>query len=321
MRKTTGIALAAALAMSAVLGCGGKMDPPGELYKEPRLSVYLYAGGYADFEGATSVGVTGGRLFAAFPEERDVNAYYSHGTFIPDITFDDLTSPFTVGIGRTEIAVVDTADTIRVKVYGVGGGEVLRAAADTDWVEVGGVAVDDDGNIYVSDSKRNFIRSYDTAGNLRFGEDLADSGFGIGHVLAPRGIFIEGDTLYIAEGDGEKAQVQRISTREPQVGIPFSETTPYLSTFIDTLGIELPLIEPVAVCVNVAGQIFVLDAGYGVIVEYNRDGSTNAIVTAPTSGGPFPLDDANSIGTYSNRVYALELSTGTVHRWDKGPGP
>jgi hypothetical protein len=153
-----------------------------------------------------------------------------------------------------------------------------------------------------------------------FGEDLADSGFGLGHVLGPHGIFIEEDTLYIAEAHPEKAQVQRISVSEPQTGIPFSDERPFLSTFIDTLGIELPLIEPIAVCVNFSGQIFVLDAAYGVIIEYNRDGTTEAIVTAPTSGGPSPLGDVNSIGPYGLRIYVLEPPDGVVHRWDKGGG-
>ena len=68
MRRAIGIAfLAATVAIGAMLGCGGKMDPPGELYKEPRLSIYLYSGEYAGFEGASWLGVTGGRIFATFP--------------------------------------------------------------------------------------------------------------------------------------------------------------------------------------------------------------------------------------------------------------
>jgi outer membrane protein assembly factor BamB len=322
MRKAIGIVLLAATGLAAaMLGCGGKIDPPGELYKEPRLSVYLYAGEYGHFDGASWLGVTGGRLYAAFPEAGAVRAYNSRAELASEVSFSGVERPFAIGIGTYEVAVADSADSVIVaRVYGISGGDPTRSIEDREWVGLGGLAIHEDGTLYVADTRRNFVRAYDLDGRLRFGQDLADSGFGLGHVLSPRGIFIEEDTLYIAEADAEKAQVQRISVTKPQTGIPFSPTRPFLRTFVDTLGIELPLISPVAVCVNVVGQIFVLDVGHGVIIEYNRDGTTAAIVTAPTSGGPFPVYDLNSMGPYSNRIYALEPKTGRVHRWDKGGG-
>jgi outer membrane protein assembly factor BamB len=322
MRKAIGIALlVATVAAGAMLGCGGKIEPPGELYKEPRRSVYLYAGEYSGFSGASWLGVTGGRLFATFPENGTVVAFRSTGAVEAGVEFTGTLKPYLIGIGTYEIAVADSADSVvTVRCYGIGGGEPLWEVEDEEWVEIGGLAVGDDGLTYVSDASRNFVRAYDKDGKLLFGRDLADSGFGLGHVLSPRGIFIEADTLYIAEANEEKAQVQRVSVRQPQTGIPFSGERPFLSSFIDTLGIELPLVEPLAVCVNSVGQIFVLDAGYGVIIEYNRDGTTEAVVTAPSSGGPFPLTDVNSMGPYSLRIYALEPPAGVVHRWDKTGG-
>lgn len=320
MSRAFGIVfLVVIVAVGAMLGCGGKIDPPGELFKEPRLSLYLYAGEYKGFEGASWLGVTGGRLFATFPDSGAIVAFNSRAEVAADVEFTGSLRPYLIGVGTYEIVVADSADTaVTINAYGIGGGNPLRAVVDTDWVEVGGLAVHGDGYIYVSDAQNNFVRAYDNNGNLMFGEDLADEGFGLGHVLGPRGIFIEEDTLYIAEAHAEKAQVQRILVNEPQTGIPFSETTPFISSFIDTLGISVPLIEPIAVCVNYFGQIFVLDAAYGVIIEYNRDGTTAAIVTAPTSGGPVPLDDVNSMGPYEKRIYVFEPEDGVVHRWDKG---
>ncbi len=322
MRRAIGIAfLAAATAAGAMLGCGGKIDPPGELFKEPRLSVYIYAGEYRGFSGASWLGVTGGRLYATFPDSGVVGAFNSRAEAATDVEFTGAVRPYAIGVGTYEIVVADSADTaVTVNAYGIGGGGPLWAIVDTEWVEIGGLAVDERGIVYVADTRRNFVRAYDQAGELVFGEDLADSGFGLGHVLGPSGIFIEEDTLYITESHEEKAQVQRISVNQPQTGIPFSETTPFLSTFTDTLGIETPLIAPIAVCVSFSGQIFVLDVGHGLIIEYNRDGTTEAIVTAPTSGGPVPLGDINSMGPYGLRIYALEPSLGVVHRWDKGGG-
>lgn len=326
-REATGIVLLAALVAAGILlGCGGKIDPPGELFKEPRRSVYLYAGSYAGFDRATSLGITGGRLFASFPESALVDlpdsgfvlAFRSTGNIETSVEFSGTMMPYLIGVGTYEIAVADSGDSVDiVRCYGIGGGDALWEVMDEEWVEIGGLAVGDDAITYVSDAARNFIRAYDNSGNLLFGEDLADSGFGLGHVLRPRGIFIEEDTLYIAEAHEEKAQVQRINVRTPQEGIPFSEERPFISSYVDSLGIEMPLIEPIAVCVNVDGQIFVMDSGYGIIIEYNRDGTTEAIVTTPFSG-PCPVPDVNSIGPYSVRIYALDPPAGVVHRWDKG---
>jgi len=319
MSKAKGTALLAViLAAGVMLGCGGKIDPPGELYKEPRRSVYLYAGEYDGFRGASSLGITGGRLFAAFPDSGVVVAFRSTGNVETGVEFASTIMPYLIGVGTFEVAVADSGDSVDVvRCYGIGGEEPLWEVVDEEWVEIGGLAVGEDGITYVSDAARNFVRAYDNAGNLVFGEDLADSGFGLGHVLSPRGIFIEADTLYIAEAHEEKAQVQRIDVRQPQKGIPFSAERPFISSFVDTLGIELPLIEPIAVCVNSIGQIFVLDAGYGIIIEYNRDATTEAIVTTPFSG-PFPVPGVNSIGPYRDRIYALDPPSGVVHRWEKG---
>lgn len=319
MRKAIGIVLLAATgAAGAMLSCGGKIDTPSELDKEPRVSVYLYAGEYKGFQGASWLGVTGGRLYAAFPDSGVLVAFNSRAEVVADAVFYGVEKPFVVGVGTHEIVVADRADTaVTTSAYDIGGGDPMWAVVDTEWVEIGGLAIHEEGAIYVSDAKRNFVRAYDTEGNLMFGQDLADSGFGIGHVLSPRGIFVEEDTLYIAEAHPQKAQVQRISVNQPQTGIPFSPAKPYISTYVDTSGVEVPLIAPVDVCVNIIGQIFVLDEGHGLIIEYNRDGTTEAIVTAPTSGGPVPFHGGNSMGPYSNRIYALEPASGVVHRWDK----
>jgi outer membrane protein assembly factor BamB len=301
---------------SLSISCGGKYDKPLEVDKEPRLGAYNYAGTYRGFDSATHLAVTGGNLFVSYEETGQIRRYYSTAAPLDAVKFRDLNRPTVVGKGRKVIAVADGSETITVKVYSISGGNPTLSFQDPDWQQIGGLAIDDSGNIYVSDMARNFVRSYDSSGNRRFEIDLADSGFGIGHVLSPRGIYFDGEALLIAEAHPEKSQIQRIRIDSPQEGILFSPEVPFISTFTDVDGNEIALTRPVAVATDAEGYIIVLDEGLGKIFRYTFEGISDAIVNSITSGGPDMLDAPVSVGTYKERVYCLERETGIIHRWD-----
>ena len=133
---------------------------------------------------------------------------------------------------------------------------------------------------------KDFVRAYRPDGRPRFEVDLADSGFGIGHVMAPTGITLDAGTLLITEAHAEKVQVQRIRTDRPQTGIPFSASLPFLSTFIDEDGNEIPLSDPIGVAAGEDSSIFVLDRGLDMILRYDDVGNSIVVVNSPQSGGP-----------------------------------
>lgn len=304
------------LMLPVCLGCGGKYEMPTETSKDAHLGEYNYSGDYGWFEGATYMAMIYGHIYVAFGDDGAVKRYYGDGVPERDIVFSGLEQPFVVGVGGGGIAVADSTDGIAVKVYPLDGGEPFLTFSDPEWKMIGGLATDDDGNIYVSDLVRNFVRSYNSKGKLRFGVDLADSGFGIGHVLSPRGLWIEGETLFIAESNGEKAQVQKISTTEPQKGIMFSSEVPLLSSFTDGNDNEWVLIGPSAVTTDSDGNVYILDKELGKLFRYTADGVSDAIVNSLDAGGPQNLATPVSIGEYSRRIYTLETTTGTIHRWD-----
>jgi hypothetical protein len=306
--------LSAILALSA--GCGGKYEMPSETEKDPRLGEYIWAGGYAGFEGATDMAVVYGHIYVAYSDQGEVKRYYSNGDPERDINFDGLDRPFEVGVGRAGVAVADSSDGISVKVYALDGGSPVLTFSDPEWESIGGLAIDGGGNVYVSDPLRNFVRSYNSKGNQRFGVDLADSGFGIGHVLSPRGLWIQNDTLFIAESNGEKAQVQKVSTAEPQHGIMFSSEIPLISSFTDSDGIEWVLMAPSAVTTDSEGRVYVLDRGLGKLLRFTAEGVSDAMVNSPDAGGPQHLESPVSVGEYSGRIYTLERDAGTIHRWN-----
>jgi outer membrane protein assembly factor BamB len=302
--------------LASLPGCGGKYEMPTETFKDAYLGEYHYSSGYGWFEGATHMAMIYGHIYVAFSDEGTVRRYYGDGLPEKDIVFSGLERPFVVGVGSGGVAVADSTDGITVKVYDLDGGAPILTFSDPEWKSVGGLATDDMGNIYVSDMVRNFVRSYNTSGNQRFGTDLADSGFGIGHVLSPHGLWVVDDTLFIAESNGEKSQVQKISTTEPQKGIMFSGEVPLLSSFTDENGDEWTFMGPSAVTTDIDGNVYVLDKDLGKLFRFKPDGVSDEMVNSPEAAGPQSLSSPVSIGQYKRRIYTLERDTGTIHRWD-----
>lgn len=334
MKRTSGVmmeVLFACAALSLSPGCGGKYDKPLELSREIRMGEYSYQDPYRGFENSTSLSISLGSLYVAFadtlavPPTGTVRAYFSAATPIPENLvkpFKGLTRPTVVGAGERAIAVADLAEVPTVRVYGLSGGDPMVSFTDPDWNVITGLAVDDTGNIYVADATRDFVRSYKPNGKARFEVDLADSGFGIGHVMGPMGLDIDGETLLISEAHAEKVQVQRIRIDRPQTGIPFSADNPYLSVFADEEGSEITLIRPVDVAAGSDGSVFVLDQGLGKILRFDAEGNSIAMVNSPAQEGPLDVSAAVSIDTYnpptqtSASVYILDPIKGIIHRWD-----
>jgi hypothetical protein len=317
------------LATLMVSGCGGKYNKPVELKRTVTMGLYAYQP-YAGFTGARYLSITEGSLYVTFETEGQVRAFHSTGTPIPGNLvrpFTGLTSPTVVATGRNLLAVVDKGSQDTVRVYNVNGGAPLHSFRDPDWLKISALAVDDSGYIYVADVAKDFVRAYRADGRPRFEVDLADSGFGIGHVMAPTGITLDAGTLLITEAHAQKVQVQRIRTDRPQTGIPFSATLPFLSTFVDAEGNEIPLSDPIGVAAGEDSSIFVLDRGLDMILRYDDAGNSIVVVNSPESGGPTNLAGAVSIVAYNQgttpegiripaTVYILDKTRGLIHRWD-----
>lgn len=333
MRRSGSMVTAALIAWatsSFLPGCGGKYDKPLELSRVIRMGEYTYQPAYRGFDMAVGLAVTGGSLYVAYadtsaqPAPGAVRAYFSGGSPVPGNLVKDfagLTKPIAIGAGKRAIAVADLAGSLTVRVYGLSGGSPIVSFSDTAWVLISALAVDDSGNIYVADAAKNFVRSYKPNGKPRFEVDLADSGFGIGHVLRPTGLAIDNETLLISEGHPEKAQVQRIRIDRPQTGIPLSAESPFISAFMDPEGNETPLVEPVGVAAGQEGSIFILDKGLGRVFRFDSQGNSIAVVNSPASGGPEDVSNAVSVGSYnrpglSASIYVLDPVKGLVHRWD-----
>jgi DNA-binding beta-propeller fold protein YncE len=315
--------LALLVAICLAAGCGGKFDKPLELDKSITMGEYKHQP-YAGFENSAHLSITQGNLYVTYPSTGEVRAFFSIATPIPPNlvkAFTGLHRPTVIGAGHRRIAVLDEFEGLTVRIFGLSGGAPILSFTDPGWVSVSALAVDDSGNVYVADAARNFVRAYRPDGRPRFEVDLADSGFGIGHVMAPTGLDLDGETLLISEGHAEKMQVQRVRLDRPQAGIPFSATNPYLGTFTDADGNEVVFVRPVGVASGKDGSIFVLDQGLGKIFQFDAQGNSLAVVNSESSGGPPDVSDAASLDTYNPPdskmgIYILDSVKGVVHRWE-----
>ena len=138
------------LALALAAGCGGKYDKPWEAPGKPRLGEYTYWAGYAGFEHANSLSISGGSLFASYDQPGQALAFFTDADPIPANIFRGfvgLQRPTKIGAGKRAIAVADSVETLTVRVYGLSGGEPLVSFTDPDWRRISGLAVDDSGNI------------------------------------------------------------------------------------------------------------------------------------------------------------------------------
>ena len=318
-----GACLALGLWLAFAAGCGGKFNKPVETTRIPTMGEYTCQH-YAGFDGATSLSISGGTIYVAYADQAEIRAYHSIGTPVPGEyvkPFTGLTRPVLIGANLRSMAVVDRAAKDTVRVYGVLGGGPVLSFRDPDWAGISSLAVDDAGNIYVADSTKKFVRAYRPNGKPRFEIDLADSGFGIGHVMRPAGLAFDAKGLLIAENHPEKIQVQRVSTSEPQTGIVFTASIPFLMTFVDDEGNEMPMASPTGVAAGTDSSIFVLDQGLDMIFGFDGEGNSIAVVNSPESGGPQDLAGMASIAAYNEprkpaSIFVLDAAKGVIHRWD-----
>jgi hypothetical protein len=324
-RRAVAVGILMLLTLVWVVGCGGKYNKPLETPGKPRLGDYTYWDGYTGFDHANSLSMANGRIYVSYSEPGEALAFFSHADPIPSnvfLGFLGLARPVKIGAGKYAIAVADSVEVLTVRIYGLRGGEPTVSFSDPDWRRISGLALDDSGNVYVADAVKNFVRAYGPTGRRRFQVDLADSGFGIGHVMRPQSICFDGEALLVAEAHPEKFQVQRIRVDEPQRGLPFSIDNPYISAFADSEGNQITLTKPVAVAATRQGSIFVVDRELGKIFKFDMAGKSIAIVNNVTAGGPTKLDGPLSIGTYNesdvvDNVYVLDSATGTIYQWNK----
>lgn len=166
-----------------------------------------------------------------------------------------------------------------------------------------GVAVDDNGNIWVSDRINQRIVSYDKNGNLRC--QIAAKGSGAGQINEPRGIAISPlGNVYVAEAGTNK----RIQQFTPSCG--------YVSQITNAA-----FIEPWGIAFGPDGRIWVTDQSAKKVLQFKGDGTflQSMNTTQLVSGGGVPYGiDVDALGNAwvalqsTHKVVKVNSSLSTV---------
>ena len=261
-------------------GCGQRIGKPeetqGGITTIPNTYVLTYE--WKDFPGTTDIVVTVGGFVYVAQESARVAAYKTFSPerhpLISDLT--GLVKPVYIAEGvNEEIYVADAGDTT-VKRFSRSGGDTIQVVRDTAWTEFGGIAVDNQGFLYVADKQRELIWKYRPSGErdssllpptTLIPGLLSEGGEGVGYVRRPGGMCFDG--IYLQVTDTGKNRVQKLARDEFALGV-LSVIGPSPAD---------PLNAPLDSGVDAAGNIYVADTGNSRVLKYDRSGLLLTTVT------------------------------------------
>jgi hypothetical protein len=285
-RRNLGLALILLTLLPSFLfwGCGQRIGKPVETPggTPPCPNCYVLTYEWKNFPGTTDIVVTVGGFVYVAQESARVAAYK---TFSPERhpLINDLTGlvkPVYVAEGvNEEMYVADVGDTT-VKRFSRSGGAPIQVVRDTAWTQFGGIAVDNQGFLYVADKQRELIWKYRPSGErdssllpptTMIPGLLSEGGEGVGYVRHPGGMCFDG--VYLQVTDTGKNRVQKLVTDEFALGA------------LNVIGPSLsdPLKAPLDSDTDSDGNIYIADTGNSRVLKYDRSGLLLATVNWDTT--------------------------------------
>jgi len=167
------------------------------------------------------------RLFVSDPGLRHI-LVFNAGHKAEDVITDGLVSPGALAIDReNRLLYVSDVELDQVLVYDADTLKLLRKIGTTghnhelttpgDFAKPTGLAIDQEGNLYVADTMNNRIEIFDADG--RFISTFGKAGDGPGYFARPKGVAIDSDGhIWVADGMQDRVQV---FNKEAQLLISF----------------------------------------------------------------------------------------------------
>ena len=226
-----------------------------------------------------------------------------------------LQRPISVAVDGTGRVLVGNSDTGTVEVYGANLALLSTlGAGDGEFVQPGGIAVDDAGAIYVADGGRDLVAVYNPDGTYRSsfgGTGTADGRFNFPTAIAidrVAGELLVSD-LHIVNGTYGLTEGARV-----QIFDMLGQFKRGFGTFGRGVG---KLTKPMGVAVDAARRIYVADAYQNGIAVFDSSGGFLRVIY--DVGGPLRTPLGLAVGS-SNRVFVASLNTGVVEAYGIVPG-
>ncbi|MEO0973693.1 MAG: 6-bladed beta-propeller [Pseudomonadota bacterium] len=158
----------------------------------------------------------GGRIFVSEPREAKVAVYDREGNLIDAIPADNATG---LAYGEQGLFVASSAcqcirrysGALELEVeWGQGG----SGPGEFAFEELSEIALDPDGNLYVTDTANDRIQGFDADGNFLW--ELGVRGGNFGQFRTPRGIAIDpaADRLYVVDGGNSRIYAMALNRRD-----------------------------------------------------------------------------------------------------------
>lgn len=263
------------LTLLFLLGCGKKYPIPPEYdYGLPPEESYVLVDEWPGDMGyelnAVADVLVGEDGFIYALTGGDVKKLFENGQ-LNRVVIDGLSSPSAIHQDRKRNIYIADGETIRIFNRD---GDSIYAFRDTSLVVTSGIAAEGE-KIFVSDSERDLVLSYDTLGNLI--DTVASYGAGILNVDEPLDLYILEGKIFVVSS--EQNWVEAISIDTPRVNLLHlgGETHE---------GDTLPgyFIDPVDVVVDDSACVYVADGGNQRIQKFDSQG--NFIVETELSESP-----------------------------------
>ncbi|MCA9728716.1 MAG: NHL repeat-containing protein [Candidatus Eisenbacteria bacterium] len=226
--------------------------------------------------------------------------------------FEGLVHPVHVAIAKKDSTFVFVADAgdMTVKRYHFTGGAIRQTIQDSSWVELSGLAVDGDLNVYVSDAPRNVVYRYAPSGEVD--RLVSDLGSGTGFVDGPTGMFFNG--VHLVVSDTNKNWVQRI--------VP---DTTNIAASGDPIGVDFTLHEPMDVTSDRDRSfIYVADTGSDRILKFLTTGAFEDSVYSPFKTETtleIPIAGPRYVATEGDKVFVSDPANDRVVIFKLASGP
>jgi len=165
------------------------------------------------------------------------------------------------------------------------------------------VAVDGRGRIYVADTGHKKVKVFDPNGNFLF--SFGKEGMGDGSFVAPVGLAVRGDKLYVADSVNMKLQ-------------EFSLEGKYLRTLSSVeVARQIGAFRPCGLDVDDEGNLYVTDIYYQRVVVLNKEGRVIRHFGQPGRGpGQFQYPNDVAVDSKGN-IYVSDSNNNRVQAFDK----